>query len=169
MKRDDFIALLTELQEQELEFNLSKGREYAQGDEDALLNFKRAADFLGLTPEMVCMVYMYKHFAAIASYTATGDVQSDESIRSRVVDLRLYGALFQGLVEERKLKSAVRPSAMDLLYRFGAEQGWGDDVFITIMAGYLDSDRAVSFEQFVEGLAELGQPTQPIRLLGINW
>lgn len=98
MKRIDFEALLGKLQEAELEINHTKGREYAQGDEDALRNFKEAARFLGLTPLQVCGVYMYKHFASAISYATLGESLSEELLEGRVADLRLYAALFLGLV-----------------------------------------------------------------------
>ena len=103
MRRFDFEALLGELQSEELVINRGKGKEYAQDSEevdDALLNFKRAGEFLGISPLKVCLVYLYKHFAAIASYVENGEVKSNESIRGRVNDLRLYSALFMGLVKD---------------------------------------------------------------------
>jgi hypothetical protein len=55
VKRADFERLLAELQEEELQINQSKGREYAQGDEDALRNFKLAALLLGEKPIVVTL------------------------------------------------------------------------------------------------------------------
>jgi len=98
MQRDKFEQLLKGLQAAEMQINQTKGREYAQGDEDALRNFKEAARFLGLTPLQVCGVYMYKHFASIISYADHEQSLSEESIEGRVADLRLYAALFLGLV-----------------------------------------------------------------------
>jgi hypothetical protein len=103
VRRFDFEQLLGELQTEELLINRSKGAEYAQDSDevdDALLNFKRAAEFLGISPLQVCVVYMYKHFAAIASYAENGEVKSNEDIHGRVNDLRLYSALFVGLVKD---------------------------------------------------------------------
>jgi len=110
MVRDDYLKLVEGLVTAENEINLTKGREYAQGDEDALRNFKVCAEFLGLTPLQVCMVYMYKHFASLASYAAVGHEQSEESIEGRVHDLRNYAALFLALVKEATADQVDAPS-----------------------------------------------------------
>lgn len=102
MQRAEFEALLEQLQAEELRINQTKGREYAQGDADALRNFKEVARFLGLTPMQVCGVYMYKHFVSIISYATDEGSLSEESLEGRVADLRLYAALFLGLVMEEK-------------------------------------------------------------------
>ena len=112
MRRFDFEQLLGELQTEELLINRTKGEEYAQDTEevdDALLNFKRAAEFLGLSPLQVCTVYLYKHFAAIASYAENGETKSNESTRGRINDLRLYAALFMGLVKDEDSHSLDDP------------------------------------------------------------
>lgn len=104
---DFFVKELTEvLQKYEKELNVTKGQEYTGADEDALLNFKEAARFLGLTPLQVCGVYMYKHLAAIMSYAKNGCAFSDESLQGRIADLRLYAALFLALVKEEEDESS---------------------------------------------------------------
>ena len=103
MKRNVFIEeILEPLQRRELEINLSKGREYAAGDDDALQNFKLIAQMRGVTPLSVCATYMAKHFLSIMDYSNRGMVLSDESIEGRIADLRLYAALFLALAEEKK-------------------------------------------------------------------
>lgn len=102
MNRVEFEKVLGMLQAAELKINQTKGREYAQGDEDALRNFKEAARFLGLTPLQVCGVYMYKHFASVISYATDGQSLSEESLEGRIADLRLYAALFLGLVLDQE-------------------------------------------------------------------
>lgn len=112
MRRDNFVEILKRLQEDELELNLTKGREYAGGDGDALANFKQAGEFISTRcPECGCvhkigslsalMVYAFKHFCSLTSYAGVGEELSDEAIKGRVADLRLYAALFEALVEEQ--------------------------------------------------------------------
>ena len=101
MDRDKFERMLQELQEAELGISRTKGKEYVKNDVDVLRNFKEAAAFLDVTPEQVCVLYMYKHFSALVSNSgATVLLDCSEPIRSRVVDLRLYAALFLALYEE---------------------------------------------------------------------
>ena len=101
MERDKFERLLQEIQEVELGISRTKGKEYVKGDADVLHNFKEAAAFLDVTPEQVCVLYMYKHFSALVSNSgATVLLDCSEPIRSRVVDLRLYAALFLALYVE---------------------------------------------------------------------
>jgi len=104
MKRDRFLRLLEELQAEEVQINTTKGIEYA-GPDDALLNFKEAAKYLGVSPLLIALVYMHKHFKALTTYVYFGKTLSNEDIKSRVCDLRLYTALFYALaVEERRGK-----------------------------------------------------------------
>lgn len=90
--------------------NDAKGRDYA-GDDDALANFKSAAEQLGVEPEQVWAVYAHKHWSAVMAYCKNGRVES-EPIEGRIHDLILYGFLLLGLVEGREAASAVSPTPM---------------------------------------------------------
>ena len=103
MKRDEFERMLCELQEAELGISRTKGKEYVKNDAEVLRNFKEAATFLNVTALEVCLIYMYKHFSALVSCSgAAVPLDFSEPIRSRVVDLRLYAALFLALYEEEE-------------------------------------------------------------------
>lgn len=113
MKRDDFTDLLQKLQSLEAQFNVTKGREYCAGDDDALRNFKQAGNLLqvrcphcdvahSVPPEIIALVYTFKHFTSICSYLARGHELSDEPIEGRIVDMRLYLALIAALIQEKK-------------------------------------------------------------------
>jgi cyclopropane fatty-acyl-phospholipid synthase-like methyltransferase len=78
--------------------NKTKGHDYA-GEEDALSNFKRNADRLGLTPIQVWGVYFHKHLDAIETYVREGGVPS-EPIEGRIQDAILYLYLLRGLISE---------------------------------------------------------------------
>ena len=99
MTRDEINNLLQSLQAEEAKMNRTKGEGYANND-DALANFKRAAQNLDLSPLQICAVYMGKHFDAIMSYAKHGEDITGEGLFGRVVDLRLYAALFLALARE---------------------------------------------------------------------
>lgn len=81
--------------------NASKGHDYA-GDDDALSNFKDAAERLGMTPYQIWGVYASKHWSAIETFIKEGDVKS-EPIAGRIHDIILYGFLLLGLLEEEEI------------------------------------------------------------------
>ena len=109
MNRQGIDNLLHSLRAEEDKINETKGEGYAN-DQDALANFKRGAQHLGLTPLQVCAVYMGKHFDAIMSYAKHGDDITGEDLFGRVVDLRLYAALFLALAREDTVAMPERPT-----------------------------------------------------------
>lgn len=78
--------------------NDKKGKDYA-GDEDALANFKAAAEQLGLDPKQIWAVYAHKHWSAVMSYVKHGQVES-EPIEGRIHDVILYCFLLLGLIHD---------------------------------------------------------------------
>lgn len=124
LNRETFERLLWALQRDECEINQTKGREYAQGDEDALANFKQAGEFVRVRcpecghahpigPQPALMVYLFKHFASLASFATNGHVLSDEPIAGRVADLRLYAALLYALALEAGDEATKVPAGSD--------------------------------------------------------
>jgi len=82
---------------------LSKGEAYS-GKEDKLGNFKRVAQFLGLTSEQVWATYFHKHLDALSSYLR-GEYKDSEPIKGRIEDLINYLFLLSAILEEQgKLK-----------------------------------------------------------------
>lgn len=106
MNRTDFLALMDRHFAAITEINRTKGADYA-GDQDALSNFKRHAEHLGLTPEQIWAVYGSKHWDAVITYCKTGAVKS-EPIEGRLHDVILYCFLLLGLIDEanRQLEAA---------------------------------------------------------------
>ncbi len=100
MHRQSFLDLLDREFSKIRKINETKGADYAQ-EEDALSNFKSAADRLGLTPEQVWAVYGDKHWSAVMTYCRESAVAS-EPIEGRLHDVILYCFLLLGLVEERR-------------------------------------------------------------------
>lgn len=83
---------------------VAKGGEYA-GSEDRLANFKRGAGLTGATPLQVALIYLSKHYDAVATYVrddAAGVTRDrSEPIDGRLDDLMNYCLLTKALVEER--------------------------------------------------------------------
>jgi hypothetical protein len=104
MKAKDFDKLVNETIETCKEIMISKGGEYAHGD-DRLDNFKRNAQLLGLTPEEVHAIYLGKHMDAIHTYIK--DIRSgkertrSEPILGRFDDAINYLILGKALAVER--------------------------------------------------------------------
>lgn len=100
MNRVDFIGMMETHFDMLVDINRKKGHDYA-GEEDALSNFKRHAENLGLRPEQIWAVYFSKHADAVMTYCREGAVAS-EPIEGRIHDALLYLFLLLGLVEEKK-------------------------------------------------------------------
>lgn len=105
MDRTTFNQLVDETVEATARLLVVKSTEYAGGD-DRLANFKRGALLTRLTPEQVALIYMAKHFDAIAIYVANqaeGTLQVlSEPIEGRIHDLINYGFLLKALLAERE-------------------------------------------------------------------
>ena len=96
----------------------TKGKEYANG-EDRLGNFKREAIKMGVTPELVCHIYLAKHLDSIDHFVkvvqATGHEPTNQSepIDGRIGDAIVYLMLLYALTVEREagtLDEAIRPA-----------------------------------------------------------
>ena len=82
-----------------IELTRSKGREYANSD-DQLANFKRLALRLGLTPAQVCTVYLTKHLDSIDSWVRNPDQDLSEPIEGRIDDAILYLILLKAIAHD---------------------------------------------------------------------
>lgn len=100
MNRQDFTLLMQRHFQTVLDLNERKGNDYA-GKDDALANFKSAAEQLGLTPIQVWSVYANKHWQAIMTFVRDGKLES-EPIEGRILDEITYLFLLLGLLEEQK-------------------------------------------------------------------
>lgn len=84
----------------------TKMKDYAR-EEDALHNFRRAAEAAGISPLQVWFVFADKHWGAIARFIRDGKVES-EAIRDRIADLINYCTLLQGLIEDSGGPAKIR-------------------------------------------------------------
>lgn len=89
-----------------LEMAIKKGADYS-GKEDALANFKRNGERLGMTKYQIWSVYFAKHIDSIMnSIKANAEVPQVESepLRGRVVDAIVYLTIFEAmLIEDNNL------------------------------------------------------------------
>ena len=83
-------------------------KEYAHDNSNALQNFERLADRLGISREKVLMVYLEKHIDGITSYV-NGHRSQRESVTGRINDAILYLILLKCMVadDERRTNSKV--------------------------------------------------------------
>ena len=102
MNVETFFKWMKEVQEEEYQIMVGKGKEYTVSDEDKLKNFKAIAERMKTTPEKVAMVYLLKHMDSIRNYVLSGIEASDESINGRIRDARNYLLLLEEIINENK-------------------------------------------------------------------
>lgn len=104
MNIKDFNQIVTETVESTARLLMTKGTEYA-GNDDRLSNFKRGAALTGITPLQVALIYLSKHYDALATYIrndASGMQQIlSEPIEGRIDDIINYCFLIKGLIHEK--------------------------------------------------------------------
>ena len=91
-----------------------KAKEYA-ADHDTLMNFHRAAPFLGLTPAQYCIVLLVKHIQGIAKQIMEGEwlweyrtESGGEGLKQRIADgINYLALLFAMLHEEHEGREAA--------------------------------------------------------------
>ena len=77
--------------------------EYAHEDDNAFANFDRVANHLGLSAEVVCMVYMLKHVDGVSSFV-NGHKSQREDVTGRLNDIIVYCFILRGLIERERTK-----------------------------------------------------------------
>lgn len=110
MDREEFKKLYIEMRTKEQDLLGMKRKEYTQGNEDVLLNFKQSAAFLGCDPKDVCVTYMMKHIQSIVlAVKENPDLKfvwenpdGTEGLAQRFSDARNYIVLLAGLIEDQK-------------------------------------------------------------------
>jgi hypothetical protein len=96
--------LLDQTVEKIKSLSVSKGAEYAHGD-DRLDNFRRNGADLGLPMETIWRAYTGKHWDSITTYvkdlTAGRTRQRSEPMSGRADDMIVYLILFKAMLQER--------------------------------------------------------------------
>ena len=132
MRRDQFDEFRDRHYLEIVGINTTKGRDYAGGDEDALANFKAAAEQLGVSPYTIWAVYAHKHWSAVMSFVRAGGQVESEPIEGRLHDVILYCFLLLGLIEDAK---GEPPSPWDILKSY--QGGPVNDVTLDRIRGEL--------------------------------
>jgi hypothetical protein len=107
-------SLFKTMIKEEMDLLNKKGAEYAS-DADALANFKKRAEDIGIDPKQILWIFLSKHLDSIKSYIKKGKEISDEPIAGRIQDARNYLFLLHCLNEEAKApaekEAAAAPAA----------------------------------------------------------
>ena len=102
MNTKDLDILISESFRRQMKILETKGKDYTQGYEDRLINFKRIADELGIPARQVWWVYLKKHIDAILTWAKEGRVES-EGLEGRFDDIHNYLYLGEALYREEGL------------------------------------------------------------------
>jgi len=102
MRLDDFMSYAEEMWGVEKTLLSQKGKEYTVSSPDKHENFKFIGHILGISPELVCLVYMMKHLLSIMNYVMIGTEVSGEPIQGRINDARNYLLLLGSLICENR-------------------------------------------------------------------
>ena len=93
MNSKDFNKLRKELFEEAISLSDAKSIEYTISNKDRLYNFKYVASRVGTKPMQSLLGYVLKHMDAICNDAKTGKQFSDETFRSRCLDIICYMVL----------------------------------------------------------------------------
>ncbi len=103
MTKDKMAMVMKDLQEREIYMREEGQKEYAHDDNDAFANFRRVAEATGLNMQEVLFVYLLKHIDGISAYVK-GHRSQRESVMGRIIDARVYLALFAGMLAEEEIE-----------------------------------------------------------------
>lgn len=105
MKHEEFAKLFASFKADMEQLVVTKGKDYTQGADDRLQNFKKLAGNLGVSPRIIWGVYCGKHWEAILSYVKGG--LESEPLKSRCLDLAVYAFLLYALSEEERAEAPM--------------------------------------------------------------
>jgi len=104
MTAQQFDTLVTNMQEQQKKVLLSKAKEYAS-DKDRLHNFKKIANFVGITPPQVALVLMLKNLVSLTDKVMDVSPEVHKQMTKEFLDEKIgdpynYLPLIRALIEE---------------------------------------------------------------------
>ena len=108
MKWNEQQRIFKEMVKVEMDLLAQKGIEYAS-DEDALANFKKRSDDIGIDPKQILWIFLSKHLDSIKHFIKKGHVASNEPIEGRIHDARNYLCLLACLIAEDKEEAKKKP------------------------------------------------------------
>ena len=74
-------------------------KEYAHDEANAMANFERTGEELGIPRDKVLMIFARKHWDGIVSYV-NGHKSQRESVKGRINDCINYLVLLRGMIED---------------------------------------------------------------------
>lgn len=99
MTREQLAAVMDRVFEECRALRDAGQKEYARREENALANFERVAERVGVSREKVLMVYLEKHMDGIHAWI-TGHRSQRESVKGRINDAIVYLTILRGMVED---------------------------------------------------------------------
>ena len=99
MNIDQFEVILKNMQLKQDLTLVRKAKEYASED-DRLHNFKKIAEFIGITPAQVAMVLMLKNLVSLNDAIFNMVPMSDEFLDEKIGDPYNYLVLIRALIED---------------------------------------------------------------------
>lgn len=135
MTREQFAALLGEIQEKERAVRADGQKEYAHDADNCFANFDSDADH-GVSRLQSIATHLNKHMRGIKAFV-NGHHSQREDIRGRIKDARLYLALLWGAIEDEERAAdrglqnfiesgerTVLPSGAQLTLVEAGDDGW---------------------------------------------
>jgi hypothetical protein len=99
MNIEKFESILKNMQMKQDLTLVSKAKEYAS-EEDRLHNFKKIADFVGITNAQVAMVLMLKNLVSLNDAIMMEKSMSEEFLDEKIGDPYNYLVLIRALIED---------------------------------------------------------------------
>lgn len=113
MERKQFEGIVDELVQKELDLLGWKRTEYTSS-KDVLQNFKQNAQFLGMEPEEIALVYLTKHYQSIVIAVQTHrynwvweTANGSEGLKQRFADMVNYAHLLAAIIDEHESEEAI--------------------------------------------------------------
>lgn len=159
MTRDQFAALLNDIQAAEREVRVAGQKEYVHDDANAFGNFERISRQLGIPREKILWVYLIKHMDGILAYL-NGHKSQREDIRGRIKDARMYLALLWGMIEERMPEELDELAFIDTPIRTPCPGCYStvEPLFNGAICGQCKRDRESAFGPEIHGDPQYTRP-----------
>lgn len=161
MTRSEFRQLMEEIHARSVGIMMPKSMEYADAEHegDPFANFKECSDFVGVTPEQVLGVYLFKHMKAIYNFIKTLESHSNEPITGRLSDAHNYLDLLEGLLIDSGLLKLHTDHAIPKPDRFMP----GDEVKIVV-----ERDTTITPEMAKELAEKLGEAIPTLQFFRVD-
>lgn len=102
MKGTDFGIAVREEMKTCWDLLIEKGKEYSEGDEDRLINFKRSAGLQGCTQKQALFGMLCKHLASLSEMIMSDEPYSQDRWKEKITDSINYLLILYAMVQEEK-------------------------------------------------------------------